>query len=577
MPLVPAAKAENQKATSCPVDGRLTTIGTSACGGLLCSLDHHYADDPRGSFGYLMGKRRNKSKREFREPVETELRLAGEPDVLETVFEAPCLAPMSGDKEKVSDLESRYFDTPGLELRARGLAFRVRANGGGYKQTLKAGDDDKAALLRRLEWETTLKDDRPRPEALPKDARSHLPKAAFGDGLTEAFATRMRRRARKIKVDGAGRVEAALDLGEIDTGGGSLPIAEIELELIKGRPEALYSLGLELQKAGPLWLETRSKSARAFDQLTDQPPSWHRGMTPLLQAEDSISEAMAAIFESCFSQWLANQAAAIDGRDSEGVHQMRVALRRLRSALSAFRRLIPKDQLEWLQIGAKKTISALGPARDWDVFQADLLAPVIKAGPAEPGLKALKSRARARCRQGYRRARRHLVSEGYTRFVLRFGQWLERRAWRQGGDAKRIKRLDHPIATFAGKVLQKRHERVIAKGRGFSSLPIEQRHELRIALKKLRYSLEFFRPLFDQAKVQPFLKRAKALQKDLGLLNDVAVAECLLGDLMRRPGKQDISAAAGLVIGWHARGVAAVEPDLCRDWKAFRVAPAFWR
>jgi CHAD domain-containing protein len=54
---------------------------------------------------------------------------------------------------------------------------------------------------------------------------------------------------------------------------------------------------------------------------------------------------MEAIFESCFDQWLANQAAALDGRDPEGVHQMRVGLRRLRSALSIFKKLIPKSQL----------------------------------------------------------------------------------------------------------------------------------------------------------------------------------------------------------------------------------------
>ncbi len=518
-----------------------------------------------------------KSLVEKSEPVELELRLAGDPEILHAVFASSSLAPESGQDDDVSELESRYFDTPDLDLRAKGLAYRVRANGKGYKQTLKAGDEAKAAVLKRGEWETPLNDGDPKPEALPKRARQRMPKAAFEEGLDQAFVTRVKRRSRKIVVGDAGRIEAALDLGEIETGAGDLPIAEIELELLEGQPATLYDLALELQKIGPLRLETRSKSARAFDQLTERPPSWHRGNATLLSAGNSVDDAMAAIFQSCFDQWLANQAAAIDGRDPEGVHQMRVALRRLRSALSVFRKLIPEEQVLWLQADARRAISALGPARDWDVFQSDLLAPVLAARPEDTGLKALRSRARARCRSGYRQARKHLESAEYTHFALRFGQWLEQRAWRQDGDVKQSRLLARPIAGFAGKLLEKRHLQALAKGKCFNQLETAERHKLRIAMKKLRYSVEFFRPLYEKSAVKPFIGRVKALQDDLGLLNDVAVAEGLLTDLMARPGKRDIGGAAGLVIGWHARGVAAAEPELRRDWKGFAAANPFWR
>ena len=287
-----------------------------------------------------MGDQRAQSAEGNAEPMELELRLVGDPDVLKAVFASPGMA-QPGAKDKVTDLESRYFDTDDLDLRARGLAFRVRADGDGYRQTLKAGDDANGALLKRGEWETVLSDDRPQPEALPKGAKRYLPKATFEGGLRQAFATKVRRRAREVAVPGDGRVEAVLDLGEIETEAGELPIAEIELELLEGEPETLYRLALELQEIGPLRLETRSKSARAFDQIANRPPRWHRATTPPLRPDDSVDEAMAAIFENCFQQWLANQAAAIDGRDPEGVHQMRVALRRLRSALSVFRTADP--------------------------------------------------------------------------------------------------------------------------------------------------------------------------------------------------------------------------------------------
>ena len=522
-----------------------------------------------------MAKRRDEAAAGGLRTVETELRLAGEPDVLETAFSSPRLARES--EETVSELESRYFDTPELALRARGLAFRVRANGAGFKQTLKAGDDGNGAVLKRGEWETALRDDRPRPEALPGSARRYLPKAAFEGGFDEVFATRMRRRVRRVSVGDAGLIEASLDLGAIDTADGALPIAEIELELLDGQPEILYDLALDLQAIGPLRLETRSKSARAFDRLAGRAPDWQRATNPPLDPGGSVDAAMTAIFENCFEQWLANHAAAIDGRDPEGVHQMRVALRRLRSALSVFRKMIPPDQIGWLRTGAGQAIGALGAARDWDVFQADLLAPVIDAHPDDAGLKALRQRAKARRRSGYRRARKHLEGADYTRFALRFGQWLERRAWHDGGDGKRGARLDQPIVDFAGRFLTKRHKQALTRGRHFADLATEQRHELRIALKKLRYSIEFFKPLFDRKAVKTFHRRVKALQEDLGHLNDVAVAESLIDDLLARSGRQDIGKAAGLVIGWHARGVADIEPDLRRDWRMFRAASPFWR
>ncbi|MDH3661978.1 MAG: CHAD domain-containing protein, partial [Alphaproteobacteria bacterium] len=511
------------------------------------------------------------------EPMETELRLVGDAQALEAVFASPHMALEPGVKEKVSDLESRYFDTADLELRDRGLAFRVRADGRGYQQTLKTGDDANAALLKRGEWQTALDDDRPRPDALPKGARQCLPKATFENGLQLAFTTRVRRRVREVTLADAGRIEAALDLGEIDVEARGLPIAELELELLEGRPEALYRLALDLQEIGPLRVETRSKSARAFDRLANRPPRWQKATTSRLECDDSVDQAMAAIFENCFEQWLANQAAAIDGRDPEGVHQMRVALRRLRSALSVFRKLIPPDQLGWLQADARQAIGALGAARDWDVFQADLLAPIIDARPDDEDLIALRTRARARCRAGYQRARKHLASADYTRFVLRFGAWLEERAWRRGDDVDGASSLAQPIVDFAGHLLDKRQGRVLAKGRRFSQLSTEQRHELRIALKKLRYSTEFFQPLFDKKAVRSFLGGVKALQEDLGHLNDVAVAETLMAELLARPGKRDIRAATGLVIGWHARGVADIEPKLRRDWKTFAAKSPFWR
>lgn len=513
--------------------------------------------------------------------IEVELRLAGDADVLETIFTSSLGPQIDGPEGTTADLENRYFDTADRALHAKGLALRVRTNGAECKQTLKAGDNAKAALLKRTEWEITLDNDQLKLDAFPKEARELLPKSARTGDLQQALTTRIKRRLRNVTCDDQGerlsQIEAVLDLGEIEAGNSTMPVAEIELELQKGTPGDLYRLALDLQDVAPFHLETRSKSARAFDLLAKKPPSWHRSKRLMISRSDSIDDAMEAIFANCFEHWLANQAAAFDGQDPEGVHQMRVALRRLRSALSIFRKLIPSCQMVWLQAGAKAALGGLGPARDWDVFQSELLAPLVAARPYDRDLGVLAARAKSRGHASYRSARKMLKGADYTRFTLRFGRWLEERAWRQESDAGQATLRAKPITDFARKLLDKRNERALAKGHHLTDLTTEQRHELRITLKKLRYAIEFFKPLFEKKAMKPFLNQLKALQDDFGHLNDVAVAETLLNDLLARRSKQDIRRAAGLVIGWHARGVEANEPALLRDWDDFtRQRGFFW-
>jgi CHAD domain-containing protein len=217
----------------------------------------------------------------------------------------------------------------------------------------------------------------------------------------------------------------------------------------------------------------------------------------------------------------------------------------------------------------------LGPARDWDVFQIELLDPVIAARPDDPALRAIKTKARAKGRASYRAVRKGLDRADYTQFALRFGQWVEARAWHADADAKMIARRAWSIEDFARKTLKRRQKKVLAAGKEFSRLTSEQRHDLRIALKKLRYAAEFFAPLFNKKALKPLLTSAKKLQNDLGHLNDVAVAEGLLDEFPARSGKHDISKAAGIVIGWHLNNGVNVERKLLETWEIFADQPMF--
>ncbi|MDE0390778.1 MAG: CHAD domain-containing protein [Rhodospirillales bacterium] len=283
------------------------------------------------------------------------------------------------------------------------------------------------------------------------------------------------------------------------------------------------------------------------------------------------------MFRACADHCAANHDAVLDGNDPEGVHQFRVALRRLRSVLSAFQSVLSTVDLEWLDREAKLLIDLLGPARDWDVFIAETLAAVREARPDDKTLACLAAAAGTQRGRAYERAQT-LRDPEFTTFLLRFGRWIETAAWRETADHAV---LDQPLAGLAGRLLDQRHERVLKRGRGFENLSDSRLHRLRIVLKKLRYPCEFFAGQFPESKSNPYVRALRGLQSDLGRLNDAAVAEQRLTALLRDHRKNGdlgaISVAAGLVIGWHARACEASRVRLAEDWHVFAAAKPFWR
>jgi inorganic triphosphatase YgiF len=402
--------------------------------------------------------------------------------------------------------------------------------------------------------------------------------------LETQFTTRVRRRVRRVRlVDQKGReslIEAALDSGTIECQGGCMPIAEIELELLEGSPDALYSLALELDKLAPLRIETRSKSALGYALASGQAPAWHKAAPLDLNPRTTVEEAFRQILRSCVQHWCANEAAALDGGDPEGVHQLRVAIRRLRSAFSVFGHLLVREEGARLSEEAKRIINGFGPARDWDVFSTELLAPIAAARPGDPHLARLREAAQIERQRGYEATRAEIGSHAYTRYLLELRLWIESSGWREHASAQGSHWFDRPIMAFADQLLAKRHRQARKLGRSFAKLSPEQRHAVRIALKKLRYACEFFEGLYRKKGTKPYLTSLKQMQDSLGHLNDMTVAEKLTVRLVDKATTQaereSLHMAAGLVLGWYGKGVADVEPALFETWRAFSHGDPFW-
>ena len=159
------------------------------------------------------------------------------------------------------------------------------------------------------------------------------------------FSADVRRRTVTIRVAAPGRagavVEVARDSGEITAGGKRAPVSELELELREGPPSALHDLAMAVQSRAPLRLQTASKARRGYVLAAGEGHAGQKARAPALKPGIAVDGALDGIFRACLDHCVANQDAVLAGTDPEGVHQFRVALRRLRSAFTVFGAVLP--------------------------------------------------------------------------------------------------------------------------------------------------------------------------------------------------------------------------------------------
>ncbi len=515
--------------------------------------------------------------------TEIELKLTARREDLARLATSATLAVRAPTRPITRLIETSYFDTDAFTLWRRRVALRVRRDGDRFTQSVKADAVPGEGLARR-EWETPVSGLAPNLGAITASAARKRLGPVDAAALRPVFTTRVLRATRP--VDG-GAVELACDIGEIITHTGAIaPIAELELELRDGSPADLYALARRLADEVPLSLDSRSKAHRGFALALGRAAPWSKAGPTLLDPDDSVEAALVRIGRQGLAHLVDNLPCALAGNDVEGVHQVRVALRRLRSALSVFKAMLPDDQRDRHAAMLARLGRALGSARDWDVFLTELVAPVACAFADRTAwadrLATLTELARRHRDQAYQALRAEVTAPTTTPALLAFAHWIEARGWRtEAGEdtAAVVRTADRPVAGFADQLLGRRYRRVRRAGAHLAKLGAVERHELRIALKKLRYAIEFFRALYDQGDdraVRRFLKLTVRLQDALGHFNDVATASRLLSTLAADPAPGGSVDAAGLVLGWHARGTATLEPQLLADWKAFIDQPPFW-
>jgi CHAD domain-containing protein len=268
--------------------------------------------------------------------------------------------------------------------------------------------------------------------------------------------------------------------------------------------------------------------------------------------------------------------AAADADGPEPVHQMRVALRRLRSAMTVFRPLPDGAEPQALKAGLKLLNAQLGPVRDWDVFVSETLPNVQAAFPGDARLARLIAAAGRRRQDHHAALRAFLCGPEFRRLGIEL-------AWLAGAHCWRPATVDPgtgdepgqsvPLRGFAAGVLDRRLRKLLGTD-DVGALGAGELHAVRLKAKRTRYAAEIFAPIFTGKGPHRFIRRLAALQNLLGSLNDGVTAHRLLDELGGAGGRH--AYAAGLVTGFVAAKSAALLPKLARRWSRLQRVREFW-
>ena len=468
-------------------------------------------------------------------------------------------------------LRTVYFDTRAHDLHAAGLSLRLRRENGNWLQTVKADQKVAGGLSNPIELECKVKVEEPDlTKITDKKIRRAVQRAAKGAALGPVFETVVQRTTRMTTADGS-QIEVAIDEGEVRAGAERTKLREAELELKSGSAEGLLLAAEKLLKGHQLRIGERSKAERGYQLAVGEKginAESQKASAPHLTRKETCAEAFSAILAATTQQIVGNRKVVLETDDPEGAHQLRVGLRRLRSALRALRPLVDTSSLRVFDHSVRDVGRIVGTLRDADVLISGIYAPMESAASDKNGFSELYEllvQDRVAKRDEVRAV---LDGTDWTRLQLYLTIWPH--------TLEETDRLEQSIVKHARKALRKAWKKASTCGSELDQASPERRHELRKALKKLRYMAEFFTPLFDKSQTAKFIKRLKAMQHVLGYLNDVRMAPRLEAVRERHQGDMEAAKVAAYIVGRHEAEAQHLWSQAGKPWKALAASPRFW-
>jgi inorganic triphosphatase YgiF len=506
--------------------------------------------------------------------AEIEVKLATASNHLQAMQKAPLLRNASRPRARL--LDSVYFDTPHRKLRKHGISWRIRREGESYTQTIKCERPSVDGMMGRGEWEAEVAG--PEPDlvaARRSDASPLLPKK-LRRNLKPVFETQVERKALSLRSRGS-EVELSFDEGCVRTEQESEEISELEIELKAGSRAELFRLAREFARTAPVRLMLRSKAARGYGLIDGRSATAAKaGAVELRRRADAVT-AFARIAESCLRQVIDNWE-AVNRADAEGIHEMRIGLRRLRAALSLFKDLLQGPELANIKAGLKWLTDELASARQLDVLETRAIGPMRASKASIHSFDRLDEEMARRRGEAEDRAKATISSVRFRDLLPETAEWIETGSWRSSIG-------DHRMDRLAREMLSRRAAKLLKRGRKLRELSVGKRHKLRIAAKKLRYGVEFFADLFPKARARrarkDFLHALKRLQGRLGSLNDIAAHQQYCVSLARETppanGKAEIAFLAGAISAKEEARIDALLRASERAYDDLIEARTFWK
>ncbi len=434
---------------------------------------------------------------------EIELKLEVAPDATERL-----IADQSWLNASVCRTErqlSVYYDTPDFQLRKCGYSLRVRTVGDHFTQTLKSLESG-AGMFDRGEWASDIDGPEPDLAQLPNTPVSEVQ----AQHLEPVIRSEVDRTTCRIERSGCA-LELDVDLGTLSASTHETPVSEVELELLSGEPVAAIEVAQRIAAEIPVKLAVMSKAERGF-ALVDGTLSKPTKAEPVgVRREMTVGEGFETIVSACLRHFRLNEPVVIDSRDVEALHQARVAIRRLRSALSLFRPVVSDHELQRIEDELSWFTAELGDARTLDVY--------LERDLSEDQRQFLEDRRN----EAYDLAIAAMDSARVRQLMLDIVGWSATGQWRGNPCAAT------PLQPFVDRRIDRIWSK-IAKSKDVASMNDKRRHHLRIAMKKLRYALEFTAALHTRRprRQKKFKKAVKDLQNSLGDLHDIVTARSLV-------------------------------------------------
>lgn len=459
---------------------------------------------------------------------------------------------------RLISLYAKYYDTPERHLAEKNISLRQRLEDDHWIQTLKAPSDHS---LQRFELETDLgKLENPSLdlEIYQSHAKAkQLLQKALGKqakNLTVQYETVVQRLVHVIHFNRS-KIEVSLDRGEIRHNDQSVSIYEIEFELKQGSIQDLIKFIHPWVQRYHLWLDVRSKAQRG-DLLAQDlkiPPA--QFASPLkLNQQDSTDHVFKQIINNTLQHLLPNASTiAAEQYDSEHIHQARVAMRRLRSALRVFDDWSDEVDPQW-QEQLTSLFRQLGATRDRDALNEGLLPQLQQAGGPYIELPNITKENQIAVDESLR-------SSDFVELILDLLQFFHRPSKKQKKSG-----LKKDIA----KKLQKLHHQICKDGEQFLDLDIPSRHRTRKRVKRLRYCVEFVASLYPNKDVKRYLKDLKPAQESLGQYNDLMVAEVMFQNIVKRKQK------AWFAVGWIANEKKYILQQAKQHLDDYSKTDTFW-